>query len=113
MTPRLGVSISKSKSPVNLKCSVQEELVFSCVAHLEYNCQETTMPMNCNEIVILFDFAAALLNQSICYPSKDASRRALSFLSAVSIYPATSLYSGFAENLMKHIFRSLCVKFHQ
>ena len=31
----------------------------------------------------------------------------------MSIYSATSLYRGFAENLIKHIFRSLCVKFHQ
>ena len=31
----------------------------------------------------------------------------------MSIYSATSLYTDFAEYLIKHIFRSLCVKFHQ
>ena len=45
VTPRLGFSISKSKSLFDLKGSVQEELVFSCVAHLGYNCQEMIMKL--------------------------------------------------------------------
>ena len=87
--------------------------MFSFAAHLEYNCQEMIIAMKYNEIVILFEFAAAFSNQSICYPSQDADRSALSFLHAVSTHSATSLYRVFAENLIKHIFRSPCVKFRQ
>ena len=35
VTLRLGVSISKSKSLVDLIGSILEELVFSCVAHIQ------------------------------------------------------------------------------